>query len=351
MTRIALILLACATLALASCASSTPVFIENCDPNTTTCNCDGDHPCPVGWNCIGGVCTGYAEAGGPDKGPAVDLGPGNDGSQGDLVMEGGAPDQLFKPDMAKLPFGSKCTDKKQCQSNICLCAGTGGICSKLCKGTVCPKGYNCFGVLGSVETGKVTEVCVPENNIMCTPCKTDKECSISLADKCIPYPDGSAYCGRDCSTVKGCPTGYSCTSVTIGGSSHNQCVPDSGACDCDKTKIGKTKACSIKTALGTTCAGAYKCEAKGWSGGKSLGWSACEAPSKTDEPDGKFEDKNCDGIDGDLQSGVFVAPSAWTIPTAAPTRSRARPSGTRSSRLPTRARSISTCRRAPTARW
>ena len=39
----------------------------------------------------------------------------------------------------------------------------------------------------------------------------------------------------------------------------------------------------------------------------SPGWSVCEPPSPTDDPDGNYTDDNCDGIDGDITKGIFVS--------------------------------------------
>src|SRR5207244_3809761 len=59
------------------------------------------------------------------------------------------------------------------------------------------------------------------------------------------------------------------------------------------------KDCDIMTPFGT-CKGARNCNGAG-------GWGACAPPSATDVPDDAFTDDNCDGIDGDVAKGMFVA--------------------------------------------
>jgi hypothetical protein len=195
-------------------------------------------------------------------------------------------------------FGQPCQGAIDCQSNICILTSTGGVCSMLC-GT-CPDGWGCFGVLGAVDPNEVSNVCVPLTTQLCTQCQQDTECAQVGMDKCITESTGRSYCGRDCSTIS-CPTGYDCDKVTISGTDYKECVPHSGACDCNTAaQQGNTDACTIKTALGTMCAGTSTCGGTG-------GWGNCTPPSPTDDPDGNYTDDNCDGIDGDITKGIFVA--------------------------------------------
>jgi hypothetical protein len=158
-------------------------------------------------------------------------------------------------------------------------------------------------VLGVIEPGEVADVCVPESDQICSPCVEDTECSIVGVDLCLDYPDGKSFCSRDCSAVD-CPAGYTCTTVDVGGTDFDQCIPDSGACDCDASTIGTMEPCTIDTDFGP-CTGARTCE-----GG--TGWGACLPPSGSDVPDGAFIDDNCDGIDGTLDGGIFVSTSVGT---------------------------------------
>ncbi|RMH45127.1 MAG: hypothetical protein D6689_00580, partial [Deltaproteobacteria bacterium] len=212
-----------------------------------------------------------------------------------------APDATPLPDAAPLGgFGDPCSDKGECESNICVLAGIGGLCTETCVAGSCPDGYGCVGVFGAIEPGVVADVCMPESTQLCTTCEADSECSLIGADKCIPYPDGKRFCGQDCSLVE-CPDGYRCDTVSIDGTDYQQCIPQSGACDCDASTAGATEPCDIATPFGT-CGGTRTCEG-------DTGWSACAPPSPTDEPDGAFADDDCDGIDGVVADGVFVAPT------------------------------------------
>jgi len=247
--------------------------------------------CPSGQDCVGGVCVEVADAslsidsstGYPDAGPHFDA------------------DLSDAPDLAG--FGEPCDDKSECESNICIFVGIGGICTELCTGGSCPDEYGCFGVLGIIEPGVVADVCVPESTQLCTTCADHDECSIIGQDLCLDYPNGKKNCGRDCSTVE-CPTGYSCEEVEIGIETYDQCIPLSGACDCDASNADATEPCVIDTPFGT-CDGTRTCLG-------AAGWSDCEPPSTTDTPDGDFIDANCDGIDGDIDGGIFVSRDSGT---------------------------------------
>jgi hypothetical protein len=202
------------------------------------------------------------------------------------------------PDAPLKGFGESCTDSMQCASDICILVSTGGVCSQLC-GT-CPDGWGCLGVVGAVTDGEVTYVCVPTSNQLCSPCQADSECALIGMDKCVTETTGRAYCGRDCSTVS-CPTGYDCQNEVIDNVNYQECMPHSGACDCNTMdQMGSTDPCTITTTLDTQCAGTSTCDGL-------AGWSACEPPSQTDDPDGNYTDDNCDGIDGDITKGIFVS--------------------------------------------
>jgi hypothetical protein len=204
----------------------------------------------------------------------------------------GTPD-MTQPKM----FGDSCTSPNQCSSNICVFTGTGGVCSATCPLIGCPSGYACYGVLGAIDPGEVANVCVPESNLLCTPCAQDVECG-GAGDTCLPYPTGK-FCGRDCSTIS-CPPTYTCKSLGAdGGAPSMQCVPNNNSCDCSPANAGMTISCNITTPNGTACPGTETCN-----GGQ--GWGACAPASTTDLPDDNFVDSNCDGIDGDILHAIFV---------------------------------------------
>jgi hypothetical protein len=202
-------------------------------------------------------------------------------------------------DGPNLSFGDTCTDKSQCASRVCIFSGVSGYCSDLCSAGSCPSGYGCYGVLGVIEPGQVSNVCVKESNLLCTSCTASEECSAVSRDLCIPSATGGSFCARDCTTIE-CPTGYVCSDVTVGQNTFKQCLPASGACDCNVMNAGAKKACDIETPFGK-CTGARTCL-----GG--AGWGDCTPPAPTDEPDATFGDANCDGIDGDIAGGIFVSP-------------------------------------------
>lgn len=196
-------------------------------------------------------------------------------------------------------FGEPCNDRGQCESNLCILGGPSGVCTMECGAQACPDGFGCIGVLGVDIDGVVTHVCVPETNQLCSPCQQDSECSAVGMDKCLTYPDGDRYCSRDCTSI-GCPMGYACETVDVGGSDFQQCVPTSAACDCDADNPGATEPCTIMTPHSTVCQGQRTC-------GGASGWGACEPPTPTDDPDDAFVDSNCDGIDGDAARAIFVS--------------------------------------------
>jgi hypothetical protein len=195
-------------------------------------------------------------------------------------------------------FGEPCVGNAQCESNMCLVVPTGGVCTATC-GT-CPDGWGCFGVIDVFEPGVVVNVCVPVTSQLCTQCALDSECAQIGMDKCVTEATGRSYCARDCSQVS-CPSGYDCADVPIGGTTYHECMPHSGACDCNvATQTGATDACTITTALNTMCAGTSTCAG-------TAGWGACQPPSATDDPDATYTDNNCDGTDGDITKAIFVA--------------------------------------------
>jgi hypothetical protein len=229
---------------------------------------------------------------------ACDLGIGGNGVEDDMAE---TPLPTLDLAVGLLGFGDSCGDNKECKSGICIETGIGGICTDLCPGNLCPAGYGCVGVTGAIDPGIIAYVCVPSSTELCTPCQQNSECSVGGHDWCLPTPVGGHFCGRDCSKI-GCPNGFSCTDVSAGdmGPAGKQCVPTSGSCDCDASKAGMTVPCSITTPTGT-CAGTRTCNgASGWS-------NMCTPPSSTDTPDDNYTDDNCDGIDGDVTKGIFVA--------------------------------------------
>ncbi len=271
---------------MGACASSTAGV---CDPYTEICPCDGPEDCAAPFECGAENQCVYADGvdGGEsadasvsiDAGPTVDAGP-----QIDAVP--------------LLGFGEPCSDKAQCESNICILAGIGGICTVTCVANSCPDDYGCIGVLGAIDDGEVADVCVPTSTQMCTPCTENTECSLVGSDLCLTYADGKQFCSQDCSVVD-CPGGYSCTTVDVEGVDYEQCIPNSGWCDCNAALVDDSEACTITTPF-DDCAGTRTCLG-------ASGWSDCLAASTSDDPDASATDDNCDGIDGDIDAAIFVS--------------------------------------------
>ncbi|HEX6838365.1 MAG TPA: hypothetical protein VF334_17435 [Polyangia bacterium] len=251
-------------------------------------------------------------------GASCDAGIGGNGTDDVDMAELPLPTPDLTP-TGQLGFGDTCTDNSQCKSGICIETGIGGVCTDLCPDNMCPAGYGCIGVTGQIDPGTVTYVCVPNSTELCTPCQQNGECSVGGKDWCLPTPVGGHFCGRDCSKI-GCPNGFTCADVSAGdmGPTSKQCVPTSGSCDCDASKAGMTVACDITTPTGV-CKGTRTCNgASGWS-------MTCAPPSPTDSPDDDYKDDNCDGIDGDVTRGIFVAKASAAAVDAATCGTMAKP--------------------------
>jgi hypothetical protein len=248
------------------------------------------------------ACASAAQGlGVPDARPGDALGP----TDAPVAVDAPAlADARPSIDAALGDFGAMCADRGECKSGICVLGPTGGSCSSFCSAGTCPPGYGCYAVKGVVEPGQVSNVCVKDATLLCSPCSSSEECGVAGANRCLPAPSGGGFCGRDCTTVS-CPAGYQCQAIAgaDAGVAAQQCVPVSGACDCNAMNAGITRPCSLTTPLGTTCNGVRTCA------GVS-GWGDCLPPAVADVPDGSFADENCDGLDGDVRDGVFVATPA-----------------------------------------
>src|SRR5581483_725761 len=124
-------------------------------------------------------------------------------------------------------------------------------------------------------------------------CTKDQDCATGASrDLCLASPSGATFCARDCTTI-GCPNGFQCKMVTVADMSMQQCVPNTGSCDCNNTNSGITKGCTIQTPYSVCTTPTITCNG-------NAGWGVCTPPSTTDKPDDNFTDSNCDGIDGDI---------------------------------------------------
>src|SRR5437764_567684 len=115
--------------------------------------CAGPEPAATGGSSGGGAggSSGSGASGG-SGGSSVDAPVGDGGSDAGMLHD----------------FGEPCNDRSECRSNICIFSGLGGVCSTLCPTIGCPQGFGCYGVLGAIDPGVVSNVCVPENNLLCT---------------------------------------------------------------------------------------------------------------------------------------------------------------------------------------
>ena len=191
--------------------------------------------------------------------------------------------------------GDRCEGDADCAEGHCLDLSGGAVCTAACDGDGdCPEGWSCVGVIGVEAPDLATPVCVPDGPL-CASCEVAAACAQVGADLCLHDGDGDGFCARDCSAV-GCPAGYACREVD----GAQQCVPDSGACDCRFASDSGSEACVIDTPAGA-CAGVRTCLG-------AAGWSECEAAVGADPPDDAYQDANCDGIDGVLADAILVAP-------------------------------------------
>lgn len=119
-------------------------------------------------------------------------------------------------------------------------------------------------VVESCEPGyvKINDYqCVPALARLCEPCVVDENCIVEGA-KCVPVGDEGLFCGLPCKTQQDCDSkvqGYVCESF----GEFSQCVPATGSCSCDGSKVGLQKVCEKKWG-DNTCYGIAICTQTGW---------------------------------------------------------------------------------------
>ncbi|MBN1946858.1 MAG: hypothetical protein JW797_14385 [Bradymonadales bacterium] len=91
----------------------------------------------------------------------------------------------------------------------------------LCVVTGCPPGTTQVGLTA----------CMPLASSLCSMCEEDSDCNELVGDRCLDYPDGQRYCGRDCSPTSPfgplCPPDdYACDPESL------QCINTTGSCIC-----------------------------------------------------------------------------------------------------------------------
>ncbi|MCS6799612.1 MAG: hypothetical protein NZ898_14025 [Myxococcota bacterium] len=67
----------------------------------------------------------------------------------------------------------------------------------------------------------------PSDGSLCSYCDVARDCD---SGACLFARDGYAFCGQDCSTG-GCPSGFTCATITTSSGRLQQCVPTSGRCE------------------------------------------------------------------------------------------------------------------------
>jgi len=171
-------------------------------------------------------------------------------------------------------FGAPCLSNTDCESGFCVEGVEGFVCTMPCL-EECPQGWVCRGILVGPD---MVSLCIPLGANLCKTCKMDTQCGDGL---CLEIGDG-LFCGRDCESMD-CPSGYLCEDVETDDGTYRQCLPVSGACDCNVTSHGFEKPCVKENQFGT-CLGWETCD-------KDQGWVDCTALEPSVE--------DCNGVDDD----------------------------------------------------
>ncbi len=230
------------------------------------CECVENAQCAEGEICFNGHCVPLPEVTQDVEG--TDLG------RVDAESDGGLKPGAFK---------SPCATNEECDSGICIEIAPGVlVCTQPCVDD-CPDGWECRGT--SQDDNVVQFYCLPKQDRLCQPCKTDVSCT-GTKNLCIEI-GGLNNCGRDCAEVA-CPNGYVCQDVvSVEGVEGKQCVPANGQCQCTPETVGKQFQCEVENEHGS-CPGLQVCQEDG-----SL--TPCDgATAEPETCDG--EDNDCDGF-------------------------------------------------------
>jgi hypothetical protein len=211
------------------------------------------------------------------------------GGPADSASDIGPPPDEWPPCTTGGEPGCPCEDNDDCYSGYCVDTGEGRVCTTTCEAS-CPAGWSCVAI--TTGGGDVGFICIELHTNLCRPCMTGEDCSLlgGLGGRCIQSVDGAGgFCGADCSDDSPCPADYACE--TVEGGETPQCVPDSGACECNakaRTEDAST-ACSVASELGI-CEGTRQCSDEGL--------SPCDAPVPVPEM--------CNGLDDDCDGTIDV---------------------------------------------
>ena len=211
---------------------------------------------------------------------------------GDAALDGAvgetaADDVWVLEDVTAGGLGAACAADDDCDVGLlCVDIAGEGVCTQTCV-TECPEGWSCKTAVD--VGGGLLSVCLPPGDLLCRPCSEDARC---LGGYCQTFDDGRR-CTRPCDTARPCPSGYECVRTTSDEDPNrvaDQCVPQTGTCDCGPKNAGEERLCMRSNANGT-CLGRETCD-------RELGWLACSASEPAAETCNGVDD-DCDGIADD----------------------------------------------------
>jgi len=220
------------------------------------------------------------------------------------------------------------------QNGICrLYPGGGGGTSpgttpSDCTSTGCPPGQTCSAGSCVAATG---------DGSVCASCSSGADCT-GTNNFCLMYPDGSAYCGKDCASSADCPSGSVC--ADLGG--YGQCIgtdaggspscagftpaggttPTTPECrtdsDCTGSRVCRSGSCAAPptpsaSPLGASCASGADCATGSCltTAGGSFCTQTCDWLTPSSCPGGFYCSS---GAIGGCDTGVCVAGSAGSVP-------------------------------------
>ena len=219
-------------------------------------------------------------------------------------------------------FGCECDFNSDCDSGWCVIvdAATGQKrCTQICFED-CPCDWGCQNV-GMVGTDPLF-LCMPMLEPLCNlECLKDTDCGL---DNLCVLMETHQFCLQACgSGLEDCPEGYECAETTNWDETvtSEQCFPISGHCSCepdvdyltDEDHCGSCEnKCDFDHGYADCQDGLCKltgCE-EGWINLNGIQDDGCEYEctfkGPDDPPDPLYLDDNCDGIDGNINIGVFV---------------------------------------------
>jgi hypothetical protein len=309
-----------------------------------TVGCSDDDPPPVGQLVDAGDDGGDAE---PNNGSG-DVAEDGDETDGDTPDTPDAEPDIEEDTGPVVMVGDPCDTGEDCPSGHCIESNDGSkFCSDFCVEGSCPEGYTCQ----FLENSGADQIflCFPRPEILCRPCEQSRECG-GLSDRCVDYDYGN-FCAQNCAN-EACPDEFECVEVEDElGTIQYQCFREDRYCcepsnegveacdgvdnDCDALvdedfnlefnpeHCGACfNECEYQNALsGCENGMCYldECE-PGWidlDGSPLNGCEyACTPTGEADVPDPEFIDADCDGIDGNIVTSIFVAPEPVGVPGA-----------------------------------